>query len=103
VNGAPSEQQSKNIAKVVTGIGQERQRMRRNPKDYLNRYVTKIEGCPDRESPAEFRRQMCVGVTLMDVTLLFVSARIDVLMDAHGAWTFRRSFSRVREFHEKNY
>jgi hypothetical protein len=85
VNGAPSQQQSQDVAKVVSGIGQQRQRMRRNPEDYLNSYETKIEGCPDGESSAEIRRHVCVSMTPMEVMLLFVSARIDVLVDAHDA------------------
>jgi hypothetical protein len=59
---APRQQQSQDVAKVMTSIGQKRERMGQNAEDSLNAHVGNVQNGSYRKDPAKLAGQMDVGV-----------------------------------------
>jgi hypothetical protein len=89
--GTPSDEKPESVGEIVSGIGQQRDRMRLYSIGDLDRDEAKIQRCSDRES-----RSKTFGRVAMTSTGMAVIMIVSVIVVHHGyiRWTVGVTLSR---------
>ena len=64
---APRQQEPDHVAKIMSGIREQRDRVREHPVNDLDHHQRDIEGRRDRKNATEIRRRVRVGMSRMRV------------------------------------